>query len=271
MLGIKIHQNLNEISLNQQHFTESLLKLYGMAQCESVATPLLPHEHLLLSSDKEREDFKKLKINYRSAMGSINYLSVATRPDISFAVSALSQYLDKPGINHWNAFLHVLRYLRGSQELGVIYKTNCKTVIEAYSNADWGNCRATRRSVTGYLISFHNCALICKARKQSTVSIPTAEAEYKALCDLMSELLWLKQLCEEAKITKISQPIVIWEDNQSCIKIANDDCNFNNKRMKHVDIQLHFIKEVIKAKIINLQYKPTNEMLANFLTNSVSR
>ncbi|MBW0507844.1 hypothetical protein O181_047559 [Austropuccinia psidii MF-1] len=126
MLGIKINQNFNEISLNQQHFTESLLELYGMAHCKLVAAPLLPHEHLLPASDKEREDFKKLKINYRSAIGSINYLSVATRPDISFAVSALSQYLEKPGINHWNAFLHVLRYLRESQELGLIYKKTVK-------------------------------------------------------------------------------------------------------------------------------------------------
>ncbi|MBW0534538.1 hypothetical protein O181_074253 [Austropuccinia psidii MF-1] len=86
----------------------------------------------------------------------------------------------------------------------------------------------------------------------------------------MSELLWIKQWCKEANILKTSQPIVTWEDNQSCINIANNDGNFNKKRMKHVDIQLKFIKEVIVVKTIELRYKPTKEMLANVLKKSVS-
>ncbi|MBW0508673.1 hypothetical protein O181_048388 [Austropuccinia psidii MF-1] len=139
-----------------------------------------------------------------------------------------------------------------------------KTGIEAFSDAYWGNCRAARRSITGCLAKFDNCTVLWKSRKQPTVSISTSEAEYTALCDLMSGLLWLKQLCEEAKLLNTSQPIITWEDDQICINIANNDCNFKNKRMKHVDIQLHFIKEIIKAKAIELRYKPTKDMLANF-------
>ncbi|MBW0539804.1 hypothetical protein O181_079519 [Austropuccinia psidii MF-1] len=232
ILGIKINHHEDGVSLDQHHFIEAFLELYGMSQCKTVTTP------------------------------------TATRPDLSFAVSTLSQYLKKPGIKHWSAFLHVLKYLKGSQELGLLYKRGKQNGIEAYSDADWGNCRATRRSVTGYLAKFNDCTVLWKSRKQPTVLISTAEAEYKALCDLMSELLWLKQWCEEAKILKTSKPIITWEDNQSCINIANKDCNFNNKRLKHIDIRLHFIKEIVKAKTIILNYKPTKEMLANFLTKS---
>ncbi|MBW0575962.1 hypothetical protein O181_115677 [Austropuccinia psidii MF-1] len=270
MLGIKINHHESGILLDQQHFIEALLEQYGMTQCKTVNTPLVPHCHLTPATEEEINSFNELKINFRSAIGSINYLSSATRPDLSFLVSALLQYLEKPGILHWRAFLHILKYLNGTQELGLIYEKSPNNSIEAYCDADWGNCRVTRRSVTGYLARFGTCVILWKSRKQPTVSISTAEAKYKALCDLMSEILWLKQWSEEANILKTSQPIITWEDNQSCIDIANNDGNFNNKRMKHVDIQLHFIKEIIAAKTIELRYKPTKEMLANFLTKSVS-
>ncbi|MBW0535014.1 hypothetical protein O181_074729 [Austropuccinia psidii MF-1] len=114
MLGVKICQTDDGISLNQQHFTEALLEQYGMERCKVMVTPLTPNEHLAQATEEEITAFRNIKVNYRSAIGSINYLSTATRPDLSFAVSALSQYLERPGIKHWQAFLHVLKYLRGS-------------------------------------------------------------------------------------------------------------------------------------------------------------
>ncbi|MBW0547401.1 hypothetical protein O181_087116 [Austropuccinia psidii MF-1] len=90
-----------------------------------------------------------------------------------------------------------------------------------------------------------------------------AEAEYKALCDLTSKLLWQKQWCKEARFFVSTEPITVWDNNQSCINTANGDCNFNNKRIKHVDSQLHFIKEVVKSTVITLKYPPSSEMLAD--------
>ncbi|MBW0546507.1 hypothetical protein O181_086222 [Austropuccinia psidii MF-1] len=215
-----------------------------MSECKQVSTPLTPQYHLETATDQEIQEFNKLNINYRSAIGSINFLSTATRPDLLFAVSALSQYLEKPGIKNWK------RKKKG---------------VKAFSNADWGNCRISRRAITGYLACLHDNLVIWKTKKQLSVSISTAEAEYKALCDLTSELLWLKQWCKEAQIFKFTNPITIYKDNQSCIKIANEDSNINNKTMKHVDIQLHFVKEAIA-----LQYIPSEDMLADFLTKSVN-
>ncbi|MBW0579798.1 hypothetical protein O181_119513, partial [Austropuccinia psidii MF-1] len=189
MLGIKVTHSADYVSLDQQHFTESLLELYGMINCNSVSTPLVPNEHLSSASISESSDFGRLKVNFRSAVGSINYLSTATRPDLSFA------------------------------DLGLTYPRGINVGILAYSDADWGNCRVSRRSVTGFLATVGGSLVLWKTRKQPSVSLSTAEAEYKALCDLTSELLWLGQWCR--------------------------DCNLNNKRMKHVDIQLHFIKEAI--------------------------
>ncbi|MBW0545926.1 hypothetical protein O181_085641 [Austropuccinia psidii MF-1] len=208
----------NRISLDQQHFTEALLEQYGMNACKTVTTPLTPNEHLCPATDNEISAFKNLKVNYRSAIGSINYLSTATRPDLSFSVSTLSQYLERPGIKHWQAFLHVLKYLRGSISVGLCYPVNKSNGITAYSDADWGNCRITRQSTTGYLARFHNCLVLWKTRKQPLVSISTAEAEYKAVCDLTSGLLWFRQWCEEAKLVTFTETILIYGDNQAASK-----------------------------------------------------
>ncbi|MBW0527509.1 hypothetical protein O181_067224 [Austropuccinia psidii MF-1] len=238
----------------QQHFVESLLELYGMQDCKPVSAPLVPNEHLGPATEEERTTFDALQINFRSAVGSINYLSTATQPDLSFAVSSLSQHLKKPGMQHWKAFLHVLKYLCGMQEVGLWYSQKGGAGLIAYSDADWGNCCETRRSTSGFLAQLHGCLIFWKTRKQPSVSISTAEPEYKSLCDLTSELLWFQQLCHEANILSLNTAITIWEDNQSCINIANGNFNFNNKRMKHVDIQLHFVKEAIQSQLITLQY-----------------
>ncbi|MBW0529554.1 hypothetical protein O181_069269 [Austropuccinia psidii MF-1] len=270
-LGIKIYQDVDSIRLSQEHYVESILDLYGMYNCRSVATPLIPNEHLLAATESKSEEFKKLELNYRSAIGSLSYISMATRPDISYAVSALSQFLERPGIIHWKAFLHILRYLRGTSSMCISYKQGVIGEAVAYCDADWGNCRVTRRSVSGHLILFNEGLVIWKTKKQPTVSLSSAEAEYKLLFNLPSKVLWFQQFCEEVKLTNSSQPMKIYEDNQGCIDTANSDCNANTRRMKHVEIQLHFIREVIKNSKILLVYTPTPTMLADFLTKSVCK
>ncbi|MBW0523807.1 hypothetical protein O181_063522 [Austropuccinia psidii MF-1] len=269
MLGIKINQFNKVITLDQQHFAESLVHLYGMADCKPVDTPLIPNTHLQPAMLEDIAKFNSLNINFTSAIGSINYLSTATRPDLSFAVSSLSQSLEKPSFTDWQSFLHLLRYLKGSQHIGLSYAKNMAKGIVAYSNANWGNCLVTWRLVTGHLTIFHGFLVLWKTRKQRLVSLSTAEAEYKALCDLTSELLSLRQWCREANIFDFVDPITVFDDNQSCIKTETGNRNLNHRRMKHIDIQLHFVKEAIDACYICLKYVLTIQMLADFLKKSV--
>ncbi|MBW0501419.1 hypothetical protein O181_041134 [Austropuccinia psidii MF-1] len=167
--------------------------------------------------------------------------------------------------------MHVLKYLKGTSEIGLVYKRNTSKLPVAYSDADWGNCRVTRRSTTGYLILFNGNLIILKTRKQPTLLLSSAEAEYQVLTDLTSELLWFKQFSEEINILKMTRAIPVHEDNKGCIDTANSDCNTNTRHMKHINIQLHFIRDLIENKIIKLTYTPTTNMLADFLTKSVSR
>ncbi|MBW0499046.1 hypothetical protein O181_038761 [Austropuccinia psidii MF-1] len=212
-----------------------------MNNCKPTATPLIPNSHLKAASRTEQEEFLSLKVNYQSAVGSLSYLSTATRPDLSYLISTLSQFLENPGILHWKAFLHVLKYLKGTNNAGLMYKRNVEKPPVAYSDSDWGNCRITRRSTTGYLVLLNNNLIIWKTRKQPTRSLSSAEAEYKSLKDLTSELLWLKQFTQEIKILTTMKAIQVYEDNQGCIDTANSDCNTNTRHMKHIDIQLHFV------------------------------
>ncbi|MBW0536457.1 hypothetical protein O181_076172 [Austropuccinia psidii MF-1] len=271
MLGIQMIQAPEGLVLSQAHYVESVLVLYGMENCRPVATPMVPGIHLTEASLDQQVAFKKLGVNYRSAIGSLSYLGTATRPDISFAVSSLSQFLELPGVEHWNAFLHVLRYLKGSSHQSLVYPFKEVKGIRSYCDADWGNCCQTKRSVTGFIVTFNGCLVIWKTRKQPTVSLSTAEAEYKALTDLSAELLWLRQFTQELALHQVEGPIDVFSDNQACINTANSDSNCNNRRMKHVEIQLHFLREAINQKKIQVTYVPTNVMLADFMTKSVSR
>jgi transposase InsO family protein len=271
LLGIKVTHDHLAIILSQRHYVHSLLELYGMSACRPVSTPLVPNSHLDKASTEDMDRFNSLGVNYRSAVGALSYLSSATRPDILYAVSTLSQFLEAPGINHWEAFVHVLKYLSGTQEHSLVYGRDTPLALTGYTDADWGNCPVTRRSVTGYLSQFNGHLISWQTKKQPVVSLSSCEAEYRALTDFSCELLWVRQFLNEVGLQTQDAPTVVHEDNQGCIAVANFDANTNSKRMKHVEIQLHFIREVISNSKIVLQYTPTIEMLADFLTKAVPR
>ncbi|MBW0582489.1 hypothetical protein O181_122204 [Austropuccinia psidii MF-1] len=153
----------------------------------------------------------------------------------------------------------------------MLYPRNGKEGIIECSDAYWGSCKATRRSIPGYLASFKGHLVIWKTRKQEYVSTSNAEAEYKYLCDLTLKLLLLKQWTTEVGMRNAQSPILIWNDNKSCINTAKSNSNFNHKQMKHVNIQLHFVRETNQSNKSLLKYIPSGNMLAEFLTKSVNK
>jgi hypothetical protein len=178
LLGITVHHKASAIFLSQRHYVDSLLDLYGMKSCRSTATPLVPNSQLNKASVEDMDCFKSLGVNYRSAVGALSYLSTATRPDIAFAVSNLSQFLERPGIQHWEVFTHVLCYLSGTSDYTLVYPRSYSAPLRGFTDADWGNCPLTRLSVTGFL-ALQNEHLVCwQTKKQPVVSLSTCEAKY---------------------------------------------------------------------------------------------
>lgn len=160
----------------------------------------------------------------------------------------------------------VLRYLKGTMNLKLCYKRyDFNDVLCGYVDSDWGgNDTQDRKSTTGYLFKlFNQCTITWSTRKQMSVAASSTEAEYMALFKAVREALWLKSLASSIHIN-IDKPIIIYEDNNGCISIANNPSS--HKRSKHIDIQYHFSRKQIEKNVIKLNYILTGQQLADALT-----
>jgi hypothetical protein len=230
---------------------------------------MLANTRLIKPTDAEHQSFLQLKVNYREALGLLNYLSVSTCPNISFTVSQLSQHLEKPGILHWKAVQHLLRYLSGTKHHGILLDgTGNLNEISVYTDADFANCTDDRRSYSGYVTLLGGNLLSWRSKKQQTVSTSTTEAEYRALFEGVQESVWLKYLFNSLAI-KITNKFEIFVDNQSAIALATNP--IFQQRSKHIDIVYHWLREVHDTGLIHINYIPTQKMKADMCTKALGR
>jgi nitrogen regulatory protein PII-like uncharacterized protein len=129
--------------------------------------------------------------------------------------------LEKPGLSHYRAAKQVFRYISGTREMGLVYQKQENSSLKAYVDADWGNCLITCRSVTGYFAMAGHHLLSWKLNKQDTVSLSSAEAEYKALSDLSREMVWITSLVNETRVLKAPSDIQVFVNNKAAIDLAN--------------------------------------------------
>lgn len=178
-LGMRISRNreLKTISLHQDKYIDSMLAEYGMSDCHSTKTPMIPNTHLVPASPEDQSAFQALGENYRRAVGLLNYQVLCTRPDLALVASQLAQFLEHPGIKHWAAFKRVLRYLKTTRDFGITLGGSTITLV-MYSDSDYAGCPFTRRSITGYCSMIGGGCVSWRARKQATVATSSTEAEY---------------------------------------------------------------------------------------------
>jgi hypothetical protein len=207
------------------------------------------------------------KIPFRSAVGSLMYLVTGTRPDIAVAVGQVSKFCENPGTAHWAAVKRILRYLKGTLDFGL--KCNPTDLeLVGYSDADWAGDLDSRRSTTGYLFQLGGFPISWRSKRQSTVALSTAEAEYMALASACQEVIWLRRLLKGFDIDQ-SKSTVLFEDNQGCIAMSKNPVHHD--RTKHIDIKYHFIRETISNGEVVITYKETENMLADILTKGLPR
>lgn len=193
------------------------------------------------------------------------YLAVLTRPDIAYAVSFLSQFNNCYAEWHWKCAKRVLRYLQSTKSHSLIFSRNGNYKIEGYVDADWASNKIDRKSYTGYVFKLSGCAISWKSIKQRTVALSSTEAEYMALSEASKEAIHLRNLLSE--LTGKLSCIIVYNDNQSALKLATNPV-FHN-RSKHIDVRYHFIREIIHENLINVEYLPTDEMIADILTKGL--
>ena len=196
------------------------------------------------------------------------YLSVSTRPDISYAVGNLARYSSKPTKEHWTAMKCVLRYLKGTGKHGILYSQKGSIECVGFSDADWAGDINDRKSTSGYLFQLSGGAVTWKSKKHGCVALSTAEAEYVALSSTAQESVWLKHLTTELG-SPPKTPTTIFEDNQSAIAMTKNP-QFHG-RAKHIDIKYHFIREQVNCGNVILEYCPTGDMTADVFMKGLNR
>lgn len=265
-LGINVETAAEgkEMWMGQPTYVEQLLDAQKMSSCKAVGTPVDPGGHLTSATEEEETVTQQL---YQSLIGSLLYLATCTRPDIAFAVGMLAKFSSKPTSRHWTAAKRVLRYLQGTRNYGIQFCQQEEPDCRGYSDADWAGDREDRRSTSGYIFQLCSGPISWRSKKQTTVALSTAEAEYVALSSAAQEAVWLRRLSTEMGSLP-SSPTMILEDNQSAIAMSKNP-QFHG-RAKHIDIRHHFVRELVEEETIELMYCPTEDMVADLLTKGLS-
>jgi hypothetical protein len=265
-LGMQVtrHRPTRTLTIDQSSFAEAILKTFRMDECSPVTTPIVTGSKLTSDAQTDDSDLEK---KYRQAVGSLMYLMLGTRPDLAFSVCTLSRFMAKPTAQHWVAMKRVLRYIRGTAELGIVFSGEKESRnLFGYCDSDWGGDTDTRKSTTGYIFFFVG-PISWNTKRQPTVALSTTEAEYMAACTAAKQAIWLQQLFGELGFPQGTTNI--FQDNRGCIQLANNPVF--HKRTKHIDIRYHFIRELITDMRINLPWISTKDMVADFLTKPLAR
>lgn len=199
---------------------------------------------------------------YRRLVGKLVYLTI-TRPDISFAVQNLSQFMHAPRISHLQAVHRVLLYLKGTPGHGLFLSRQSDLKLRAYCDSDWATCPDTRRSVTGFAVFLGNALVSWKSKKQTTISRSSAEAEYRALASTTCEVQWLSYLLHDLQVPDVL-PIHIYTDSRSALCLATNPVQ--HERTKHIELDIHFVRDKVHDKTIKLFQIHTTSQLADIFT-----
>lgn len=259
-LGMKIELHEKEIKITQTRFIEKLIETFNMQDCKKVLTPMEAGFKMDLDS-KPLDD----KVPYRSLVCGLMYLSTTTRPDLSFPVSFLARYLDKTTHQTWKAAKRILRYLKETKHLGLIFRQSDTHELVGYSDADWAGDHQTRRSVSGFVAFYGGNPIAWHSRKQACVALSTMEAEYIAAGMACQELVNLCGVVSEFCNAKISGKLVV--DNTSAIALIKT-CE-NSKRAKHIDIKYHFVKDLISKNLVYVQHINSENNVADLFTKAL--
>ncbi|KAJ9544812.1 hypothetical protein OSB04_024519 [Centaurea solstitialis] len=275
ILGIKIYRNRSKrlIGLSQSTYIDKVLKRFRMDESKK---GFIPMQHGIVLSKTQcpvsSEDQDRMKsVPYASAIGSIMYAMLCTRPDVAYSVSVTSRYQQNPGEPHWVAVKNILKYLRRTKEMFLVFGgTEDEISVTGYSDARFQTDRDDFRSQSGYVFTLNGGAISWKSSKQDTIADSTTEAEYIAACDAAKEADWLRNFLSDLRVVaSISRPIDIFCDNSGAVAQAKEPREHHKSR--HVLRKYHLIREIIGRGDVRICKIPTEDNVADPLTKPLAR
>lgn len=269
ILGMDIYRDRirGVLKLSQGDYLTKVLKTFGMSDCRAVSTPLGSQFKLQsLTKPEEQQQAREMEnIPYTSAVGSLMYAMVGSRPDLAYAVGVVCRFMSKPGVSHWLAVKWIMKYVRGALKLNLTFTKNEDFMIRGYCDSDYASDLDRSRSITGYVFTVGGNTVSWRSSLQKVVALSTTEAEYMALSDSVREGLWLKGICEEMKLNK--GEVEVHCDSQSAIYLAK---NFvYREKTKHIKTKYNFIREVIADGDVKVVKVHTSVNPADMLTKTL--
>lgn len=264
-LGVQVtHLSDGSLLLNQTKYIEDLLERANMSEANALPTPMISSSKLSKFGGTCMND----PFLYRSIVGALQYATI-TRPDISFAVNKVCQFLSQPHDEHWKAVKRILRFLKGTIHHGLLFKPfslDRPVALHAYCDADWGSDPDDRRSTSGSCVFFGPNLVSWSAKKQTLVARSSTEAEYRSLANIAAEILWIQSLLTELHIP--FQTPTIFCDNLSTVALTLNPVL--HTRTKHMEMDLFFVREKVLNKTLIVQHVPSLLQKADIFTKALS-
>ena len=259
-LGLQIEYKKVGLFVHQHKYLTDLLHKFHMTECKAATTPIAPTPSLSTTTTDLLSD----PTSYRSLVGALQYATF-TRPDITFAVNRVCQFMHQPSTLHFTAAKRILRYLKGTLDKGVLFQPG-PLALTAFTDADWAGDASDRRSTSGLVVFLGNNPITWLSKKQHTVSRSSTEAEYRSLATGAAELAWLRQVLCDLRLYLPSAPL-IWCDNTSALALASNPV-FHG-RTKHIEVDYHYVREKVVRGDLSLQFISTHDQLADIFTKAL--
>ncbi|XP_019168382.1 PREDICTED: uncharacterized protein LOC109164083 [Ipomoea nil] len=253
-LGIETLTIDSGLLLTQRRYMHDILQRAGMTDCKPLATPAAVTK-AVTPSDEPYEN----PTQYRRLVGALQYLTI-TRPDLSYAVNRLCQFMHSPTVDHYGLLKRVLRYIKDTLDCGLRLSPSTSTTIHAFSDSDWAGCPIDRKSTSGYAVFLGSNLVSWLSWKQRTVARSSTEAEYKALTDVSAEVTWIVSLLREIGL-HTGEPATLWCDNLGATYLCANPVF--HARTKHIEIDFHFVRDRVAAGDFIVNFVSTKDQLAD--------
>ncbi|GJQ99070.1 hypothetical protein Tco_0522055 [Tanacetum coccineum] len=275
ILGIKIYRDRSKrlIGLSQNAYMDKILKRYKMDNSKRGHIPM--QERLDLNKSQGAQTPKEVNrmknVPYASAVGSIMYAVRCTRPDVAFAQNMTSRFQQNPGEPHWTAVKNILKYLRNTKDMFLVYGGNPSTElrVECYCDAGFETDRDDTKSQTGYVFVLNGGAVDWKSSKQSTTAMSATESEYIAASEAAMEAVWIRKFISGLGIVPtINEPLNMYCDNSAAVHYANEPGV--QKGARHYQRRYHYVRECVELGEIRILKVHTDNNLADPFTKALS-